>query len=267
LTHGSATAILGAAVLTWGPALGHEAVEPQQADSERSKQTMVVQPAGALPWCCSHGILAGILVVQFELGITREEIEQLLTELGFKVSHFRNFPWGIVAVVRVPAGDEVEFIPFFEALPGVSWAFVDEVGCFDGQLPCECCPTELIDCYRLEPLPALTGAYHRLYRRPIPPCEVFLVVAATVDLVEVESYDLIRGALPISSETSLGPVDCLQDDSMAWSTSEDWDPEIPASGQGFFYLARPNGPDGALGYGSSSTDLERLPSAGDCRRD
>ena len=78
-------------------------------------------------------------------------------------------------------------------------------------------------------------------------------------------YDVIRGDLAALAAAGpavdLGTVTCIENDSVDNATLALEDPEVPAPGQGFFYLYR-----GAPGgdYGSSSSGAPRRPAAGDC---
>jgi Tol biopolymer transport system component len=95
----------------------------------------------------------------------------------------------------------------------------------------------------------------------------------TVVTWDVESgparYDVVRGdvaALAVAGDrVDLGPVACIEDDSTDATTAGHPDPELPASGQAFFYLHRgAQGPTDAGSYGTSSQGVERLPASGDC---
>ena len=82
------------------------------------------------------------------------------------------------------------------------------------------------------------------------------------------SYDFVRGDLVELSESAagvdVGTVVCLENDSTDRTTIGDEDIEIPAPGQGFFYLARFNASPGSGSYGGSTQNRDREPSAGDC---
>jgi len=85
-------------------------------------------------------------------------------------------------------------------------------------------------------------------------------------------YDVIRGLRSAVSAggsiVDLGPVTCLANDVPqvnVWSVTGPADGGTPAVGEVFFYLVRSRSV--ALGdetYGESSSQLERLPSSGDC---
>ena len=81
------------------------------------------------------------------------------------------------------------------------------------------------------------------------------------------SYDVIRGHLKDIAETevviNLGTVVCVEEDSLNEDTLGWEDPEIPVSGEAFFYLVEYY--DGvSSSYGTESADKPRAPGAGDC---
>ena len=83
----------------------------------------------------------------------------------------------------------------------------------------------------------------------------------------LESYDVIRGTLPVGSVGStvdLGPVTCIGDDIPGPPAVDD--AAGPPSGQTFFYLVRFNGAPDFQTYGVSSSNAERMPLSGDCVR-
>jgi hypothetical protein len=82
------------------------------------------------------------------------------------------------------------------------------------------------------------------------------------------AYDFIRGDLGSLSEgaegVSLGNVTCLENDSPdADTVGGNEDPDLPAPGEGFFYLSRFSAPPGPGSYGGSSANRDRsvFPSA------
>jgi hypothetical protein len=63
----------------------------------------------------------------------------------------------------------------------------------------------------------------------------------------------------------LGVVTCVEDDSSDLTTRGTADPDLPPTGEAFFYLVRPNPPTGGPGYyGSSSAREPRQADSGDC---
>jgi hypothetical protein len=83
----------------------------------------------------------------------------------------------------------------------------------------------------------------------------------------LESYDVIRGTLPVGSVGStvdLGSVTCIEDDILGPPAVDD--AAGPPSGQAFFYLVRFNGAPDFQTYGVSSSNAERMPLSGDCVR-
>jgi hypothetical protein len=81
-----------------------------------------------------------------------------------------------------------------------------------------------------------------------------------------ESYDVIRGAIPIvpGFPGDLGAVDCLIDDTTAASNEGSEDADALAPGQAFFYLVRVNGAPEFQVYGATSDGHERVAASGDC---
>jgi hypothetical protein len=75
------------------------------------------------------------------------------------------------------------------------------------------------------------------------------------------SYDFVRGDLSALGESArgvdVGSVVCLEDDSPDPDTLGDEDAATPATGEGFFYLARFNAAPGAGSYGGSSRNSDR----------
>lgn len=83
-----------------------------------------------------------------------------------------------------------------------------------------------------------------------------------------DSYDFVRGDLGALAESvtgvDLGTVVCLEDDSTDPDTAGDEDAETPESGTGFVYIGRFNATPGPGGYGGSSSNRDREPTAGNC---
>jgi len=77
----------------------------------------------------------------------------------------------------------------------------------------------------------------------------------------INSYDVIRGELPVGADGALGSVTCIADDLDSLSVV---DADLPVPDSGFFYLARGNGRLGYDNYGYTSAHLPRIPSEGDC---
>ena len=84
------------------------------------------------------------------------------------------------------------------------------------------------------------------------------------------SYDVIRGNLTalasgLGGTVDLGVVACLEDDSPDAMTTV-VDSDLPASGQGFFYLYRgaPGDLLGAGSWGGATGGAERIPAGGSC---
>jgi len=82
------------------------------------------------------------------------------------------------------------------------------------------------------------------------------------------TYDLIRGDLNAMRATGglvdLGVVTCLENNSTDLSNRNLADAALPLAGEAYFYLARPNPPGSAPGYGASSAHEPRQAAAGDC---
>jgi Tol biopolymer transport system component len=84
-------------------------------------------------------------------------------------------------------------------------------------------------------------------------------------------YDVVRGDLAALAfdgigGVDLGPVICVEDESIDTNTIGDEDVLLPVPGQGFFYLHRATqGVDDGPGvYGAASDGSQRLAAAGDC---
>jgi len=100
--------------------------------------------------------------------------------------------------------------------------------------------------------------------------------APTTVTWDVESgpatYDVLRGDLAGLGANGTGGIDlgtvlCVENDSSDNSTAGFEDPDLPGSGQAFFYLYRGSqGVSDPGSYGSSSAGEERLPTSGDCEQ-
>ncbi|HJQ99164.1 MAG TPA: hypothetical protein VJ826_12705, partial [Candidatus Polarisedimenticolaceae bacterium] len=79
-------------------------------------------------------------------------------------------------------------------------------------------------------------------------------------------YDIIRGDVASLNAADLGPVACLENDSLDTSTASAPDAEIPGPGEAFFYLYRgsPGPVAGPGSYGTSSNGAPRTPGMGGC---
>ena len=70
----------------------------------------------------------------------------------------------------------------------------------------------------------------------------------------------------IGSDVTLGPVDCIEDDSPDTTTLGDEDADLPSPGQARFYLVEFN--DGsASGFGTETAPGPRIPAGGGCPSD
>ena len=82
------------------------------------------------------------------------------------------------------------------------------------------------------------------------------------------TYDVIRGSTELISEqassASVGPVQCVEDDSPDLDTLGFEDTAEPGPGAAFFYLVRSH--DGATDsdYGLASSGKPRVPASSDC---
>ncbi len=82
-----------------------------------------------------------------------------------------------------------------------------------------------------------------------------------------ESYDVIRGQLGRVEGSPtfirLGPVVCIEDDSVNAGTTDRPDPDLPQPGEAFFYVVRQQGETQGI-YGIGSAVLPRIAGLGDC---
>jgi hypothetical protein len=82
------------------------------------------------------------------------------------------------------------------------------------------------------------------------------------------AYDVVRGDTDalrsIGGMVDLGVVSCIENDSSDLTTSGYADPDLPPSGEAFFYLVRGDPATGGPGYGSSSAHESRQAASGDC---
>lgn len=70
--------------------------------------------------CCPSGYLAGEIIVGFEPGTTRQQVEQIVNQLGVSVLRMIiEGSSGSVYVISVPPGQELTLVRQFEVLPGV----------------------------------------------------------------------------------------------------------------------------------------------------
>ena len=83
-------------------------------------------------------------------------------------------------------------------------------------------------------------------------------------------YDVVRGDVAnlaaSGGQVDLGPVVCLEDESIDADTGGFGDPVDPAPGQVFFFLRRGvrGSTDPGGGYGQGTGGLERTAASGDC---
>ena len=85
----------------------------------------------------------------------------------------------------------------------------------------------------------------------------------------IESFDVIRGQLSSIVETdaviSLGPVTCIEEDSIDETTAGREDSALPEPGQAFFYLVEYDDGNAESSYGSASAAKPRTIGQGDCQ--
>jgi hypothetical protein len=107
----------------------------------------------------------------------------------------------------------------------------------------------------------------------IDPVEIRMAQLAGVSSVHwdevpgAQSYDVIRGVVGhftgFADHISLGPVVCIENDSLNLETPEWEDPEIPPPGTVFFYAVKQVSEIRSV-YGIGSAVVPRIPGAGDC---
>lgn len=210
--------------------------------------------------CIGLGHVAGELIVAFQAGTTLGTVESLAASVG-SVVILRVLQSPPSYLVRVPIGEEIAFIPIFQAFQEVQYAEPNAVGCFDVAPLCTCCPCDLICDDIPGSCPECAGV--------IPDGALGQGVPFTVDGLPGGQIRLSWGSPCTSSEgdfavyegnlgdfSSHVPVACSTGGLMALTF-------VPAAGDSY-YLVVPRSLSFEGSYGTDSRRLQRPPSPSAC---